>query len=299
MEIQHISEFLSLVKVGNYFDAADSMHMSQSSLTKHIQKLEDELGAALFIRSSRSFQLSPYGKAFLKYAEQAVALQREALEEFQRIRAECGDSIAVAFEPLLERFGLLDLMLDIQKAHPGLTINATEADDPEETLVSGQCDFAFVQRNEIDNPEIADILYKRDELVAILPKEHPLSGAESVRVEQLKGERIILLKKTGEDIISATAELEKLCGEAGFSPNITLSASFSSTVMRLISQGEGISIMRRQLVSSLVPDVSVLALQPNIHFDIRLIYLRKRRLREPHHLFLEQVQNAGGNSSVH
>lgn len=75
MEINYIKEFVVLADKRNYMEAAESLFISQSSLSKHIKALKTEIGFMLFDRTTRKIKLNEYGETFLIYAKQIVQLQ--------------------------------------------------------------------------------------------------------------------------------------------------------------------------------------------------------------------------------
>ena len=82
MDIDYIHEFVVLAGTGNYMEAADRLFLTQSSLTRHIQKLEADLGVTLFDRTTRRIELNQYGRLFLPYAEQIALLQKDYTTAF-------------------------------------------------------------------------------------------------------------------------------------------------------------------------------------------------------------------------
>ncbi|EFD01078.1 transcriptional regulator, LysR family, partial [Hungatella hathewayi DSM 13479] len=68
MNTTYFKDFLTIAELGSYEKAAEELYTTQSTLTKHIQKLESELGTTLFDRTSRSVRLNECGKIFLPYA---------------------------------------------------------------------------------------------------------------------------------------------------------------------------------------------------------------------------------------
>ena len=82
MDIDYIHEFVVLADTGNYMEAADKLFLTQSSLTRHIQKLEADLGVLLFDRSTRHIELNKYGNLFMPYARQISQLQKEYTTTF-------------------------------------------------------------------------------------------------------------------------------------------------------------------------------------------------------------------------
>ena len=87
MDTQYIQEFVKLAETMNFSAAAKQMHISQSSLSRHMQKLEEELGKPLFIRTTRRMELSDFGRQFLPSAlkiDEAVREGMENIREYER-----------------------------------------------------------------------------------------------------------------------------------------------------------------------------------------------------------------------
>ena len=75
MQIDYIKEFIILAEIGNFLEAADHLFMSQSTLSRHIKSLEDDLGTPLFDRTTRKVSLNEYGHLFLPYAREISKIQ--------------------------------------------------------------------------------------------------------------------------------------------------------------------------------------------------------------------------------
>lgn len=290
MEIQYLREFEVLAELCNYQEAAEELHVSQSALSKHIQKLEEELDEALFVRSARTVTLSKYGAVFLEYVRQITALQKEALRQMQQLRAEDTERLVIACPPALERYGLAELMADFHRLHPETTVESIWSVDPVGALRARRCDFAFAQVDLRDIPDISGVLYLEDYPVAVLPEHHALADADTVSMELLKDERFILHNRAEESTTVPQATLVKLCEAAGFTPKIAMSANFSSTIVSLVSQGLGITVMQRLQVPSNCGNVVCKRIQTDISTDIQLIYLKSARPTAIRTEFLQYVR---------
>lgn len=77
MDIEYFREFSELAMTGNYLAAAAKLHLSQSTLSRHIQAFEKELGVSVFNRNTRKIELSKYGEIMLPFAQSIVAWQTE------------------------------------------------------------------------------------------------------------------------------------------------------------------------------------------------------------------------------
>ena len=77
MEINYLKEFVILARTGNYLETADCLYMGQSSLSRHIKTLEEELDIRLLDRTTRKVSLTEAGRLFLPYAEHIMSLQEQ------------------------------------------------------------------------------------------------------------------------------------------------------------------------------------------------------------------------------
>jgi len=290
VETQYLHEFVILAELCNYQEAAETLHVSQSALSKHIQKLEDELGVALFDRSSRTVALSKYGESFLSYVRQMDALRERALEQLEIIRASDDRHLVVAWPPALERYGLVELLTQFRRLVPDCEIDQIFSVDPVGALRAGRCDFAFAQADISHAKDIAGVLYQEDYPVAVLPEHHPLASAAIIRMEQLKTERFILHNRAEESTTVPEATLIPLCTTAGFEPTITMSTGFSSTIVSLVSQGLGISVMQRSQVPEDAGHVALVRIDTALSTDIQLFWLKSSRPTAAKTAFLQFVQ---------
>ncbi len=77
MRLEYIREFVTLCDTGKFQKTADTLFVAQSTLSKHMSALEDELGVTLLDRSGRTVTLSTQGKQFLPFARRMLSLQEE------------------------------------------------------------------------------------------------------------------------------------------------------------------------------------------------------------------------------
>ncbi|MBQ9269247.1 MAG: LysR family transcriptional regulator [Oscillospiraceae bacterium] len=183
MDLTLLKEFSVLAETLSYQKAARRLGISHSTLTKHVQKLETELGEELLTRTTRSVQLSPYGEIYQNHVKKMLSIHDQALAELRQFHDEEAHVLRMVFLPAPERYGIAELLSGFQRAEPGIRIDLLDSDDPRGMLLEDRCHLAIAVERDVDIPEIEKILYKRDRLAVVLPETHPLSGAASVRVE--------------------------------------------------------------------------------------------------------------------
>lgn len=246
MNIELIHYFLTLEKHLNFTLAAEECFISQSSLSKHIKKLEIDLGVQLFIRDRRSVQITPEGKTFLKYAQDIYTTYREMQSDLCNKLPDKQKIIRVSSIPIITQYQLMPVFNEYQKRNPDVSFNITE-NDPEVVLDSfrnKKADIIIIRNSGQLPQEIPFWNFLYDELVVIAHKDHPFNQMEILSLDDLMGETI-LMGKLGQvnDII--ITEFRK----AGLRPKITYQNTRFRTVIDLVSKKEGITLAMKKMAN--------------------------------------------------
>lgn len=187
MEISYLREFVELAKTCKFQETAEALFISQSTLSKHIQAIEKELGAELFVRTTRRAELSEIGHAFLPYASQIAQIQQDYIRDLintditRRIRIGTDFSISTR---LIERF-----VSSYITEHKNIEFEmlTPERNTLRNGLRSGELDLAIVCRDLSDiDSEFFSYPYYSDMLVAIVSNQSPLYNRESVTISEIR-----------------------------------------------------------------------------------------------------------------
>src|SRR5262245_19621482 len=84
LDLAHLRSFLAIVRYGGYHRAAEALHLTQPAVSRHIRRLEDQLGEPLFARRGRGVELTPYGEQAAIELAAVVAAQGQALARLRR-----------------------------------------------------------------------------------------------------------------------------------------------------------------------------------------------------------------------
>jgi LysR family transcriptional regulator, transcriptional activator of the cysJI operon len=242
MELQHLRTFRTVAETLNFTRAAERLNLTQSAVSHQIKALEEELGEPLFIRAKRGVKLSEAGRVALEYAgrilDQADALRarvagKPGMKLVGRVRAAAATQVFVhLFAPLFEEF---------MRAHPGLDVTfrtTTSTDETLADLLNGRADVGFASLP-VYSPNLQVSELFEDELVVIAGPAHPFAGRASIRVEDMREERLILLER-GASIRRAT---DHFFGQVGFEPALALESNDTSFVKLMVERGMGISLL--------------------------------------------------------
>lgn len=287
MEIDTLREFLVLADLCNYQDAAYNLSMSQSTLSKHIIKLEGELGVTLFDRGKHSIVLNKNGAILQDYAKKICKLNNECCQQLRESNDKEAN-LRIAFTARHGQFGLLEMLTNFCKSNPLFQVEMDEIQgNQQKTLVStGKYDFIFTTDYDEVNENYDRRVYKSDRLVAVLPINHPLAASSSVTIGQLSEEPFVL------HCVSPEMQLfETLCRNADITPNIVTKVNHSASVLQMVSQRVGVAIMSKRCTTLHTQfPVATVDLKPEVTFSNYMLCLKKNRSAAAQE-FIRYVEN--------
>jgi DNA-binding transcriptional LysR family regulator len=279
VELRYLDTFLTLAASKTFTEAADKLYISQPSLTKRIQKMEDALGMVLFERNTRNVELNYYGKIYLAYALKIRELENQCDQRMKEITTS-QNGITVGTIPSINEYHITDLMTAFMKTtNIACTLKTATSGKLERMLRDHECDFAFIKEVS-DDDTIRKIKYFEDTLVAVLPKDHRLANRQSIEITELKNENFLLEPENSRPYNLCV----KLCKKAGFTPHITYTDNHIENITSLVAQGMGCSLLMRQLTGA--ENITTVPIKPYVHADIDLCYNTTETLNNEKAAFL-------------
>jgi DNA-binding transcriptional LysR family regulator len=217
MELRQLRYFVTLAEELHFGRAAAREHIVQSALSQQVQRLERELRASLFERSTHHVALTAAGAVFLVEARQILA---------HVDRAAAIARSAAGASPTL-RVGIIDASYDsmpqilheVQARYPGLVIHQVEAGVPEQyqQLVDGRLDVG-IGRAALAPPQVASQLFRRDPLGVMVASSHRFAALDGVPVAILAREPLLLAEEVrAPEFNQFTVEM---CRSVGFTPTV-------------------------------------------------------------------------------
>ncbi len=290
MKMSYLREFEVLAKKKEFISAAEELSMGQASLSKHIRILEEELGIPLFKRTTRTVELSDYGKAILPYISEMLKVQEECIKTFEEKKESLNKHLNVGLIHGMGLFGITDILIRFKKEHPEITINLTQDDSfkLEDKIIRGECDIAFIKDSESEKEHRFErILFSEDVLTAVLPLSHPLASEKKINLKNLSGENFLLLPE-GSFMYEMSVSL---CKNAGFIPNIVFTGAGGGNIMQMVASGMGISLlMKKPAQAQQLPGTAIVEIVPEVKTEIDIIY-EKERLNDAEKEFLKFCKN--------
>jgi LysR family cyn operon transcriptional activator len=214
--------------------AAESLFISQPSLSVHIQQLEDELKTKLFARVGRNVLLTESGQVFLGRARRAVDELEEGGKEIDAMTGLLRGSLTIA---TISLFGSRVMPAAIEtfiKMHPQVRLNvrSMRAEDIESGLVAGTFDLGFslvpAERTELISKEML-----KDRIVMIVARDHPLTKKKKLGVEDLRTVQMALPSHK----LSSVRHIGTYFETIGLVPNIVVEQDDGHALLELAKLG--------------------------------------------------------------
>jgi DNA-binding transcriptional LysR family regulator len=277
MDLRQLRYLVALAEERNFTRAAANEHIAQPALSQQIRRLEDELGLALVERTTRRVSLTDAGELLVVRARRILGELEAAETELQALRGMYTGHVTIG---AMHTMGPVDLSLALalfSERHPHVqfTVREQSSEEMAEMLRVDELDLAFLSVTErIESHGLGLHQLVSEELVAVLPREHPLGERRQVRMAELANESFISFR-TG----SRLRELLVGAGRrAGFEPHVTLESNESERIRRLVARGLGVAILPRSDAEGAGAEVSVARLvEPALSRDITLAWREGRR----------------------
>jgi DNA-binding transcriptional LysR family regulator len=222
--------------------AAMRLQMAQPPLSQQVRRLERELGVELFRRNRRHVELTAAGSALVPEARRTLAAAERAAAVVAAVAAGASGRVALGFVGSLAHGVLPLLVRELRVQSPEIEIALREANTSQqiELLRLGLLDAGLV-RPPIQAQGIEIEVVGHEPLRAVLPDDHRLAGARSIRLEELRDEPFVLFPRSiGPGLYD---QILGLCREAGFSPNVVYESGATATMVALVEAGVGVCVL--------------------------------------------------------
>jgi LysR family transcriptional activator of glutamate synthase operon len=290
MTIENFKEFIVLANAGNFLEAAESLFVSQATLSRHIIQMEKELGTHLFNRLPRKVELSGSGILFMPFARRIAGIDEACQADFAKKLRGVNSVLTIGSLRNISEYEIMDLLTSFRAQHPYIGTRVIEASSENllQLLHEDSCDFAFVKESgRQGTDEFSRLQLCTDTFVAVLPCGHPLAKAGAVRLEQLRNETFLL---PPEESMSYKVCIDS-CRRAGFEPNLISWGLSGRNIFHLFGSGKYISFLsKRPYISQRNSNAIMVDITPTIHASINLIY-KKGSLSTAGERFVSFVQS--------
>lgn len=260
MEFRHLRYFLVLAEELHYGRAAQRLSITQPPLSLNIQQLEASVGAPLFVRNSRGVALTAAGQAFVPAARALVEGAGEAAREAREVAQGVVGRLQVGFAGTVLYRGLPQILKRFQADHPRLRLVLREMSSSDQLidLQHGRLEAGFVHTTRVP-PGCAQLLVSRQAFVACVPVAHALARKRRLPPAALAGEPFVAISRAVSP--DYHDRLLALCADHGFEPDVRFELRHWLSVVSLVAQGLGVSLVPAALQQAGLPGAVFVPLQ--------------------------------------
>ena len=256
MSIKQYEVFAKTVELGSLTRAAEALDSTQSRISHVLSAMEEEYGFCLMQRSRSGVTLTEAGAMLLPKMEAILRQHRELEALIADSRNANAGTVRLGTFTSVAVHWLPGMIQAFQSAHPQVELKMFSGDyaDVEQWLGDGTVDLAFVSLPAPENTRAIPLV--EDELLAILPKGHPLANQPRIDAAELGREPFISLPKRSDH------DIHRALDKAGITPNIRFTTKDDYAVIAMVEQGLGISIVPELLVRGRGQRVELRPLEP-------------------------------------
>jgi len=275
--------FCTVIELGSFAKAAESLNLTPSAVSYSISNLETELGFPLLIRSRSGVNLTSNGERILKYVRNILHWDEKLKQEAASINGlEVGTVRIGAFTSVCTQW-LPGIMKKFKQEHPSITIKIFQGEfkDIEQWIMNGVIDFGFITLPTLENFEVIPL--KKDRMLCILPCNHPLSNQEKIRVEQLKEENFI------KPMSGCDSDIQRIFKETSVNLKIAFEMD-DQAIIAMVENELGVSIFPELLLQGFQNKVSIHELDPEKYRSIGMAVTSFKEISPAAKRFIECVK---------
>ncbi|MDS0524322.1 LysR family transcriptional regulator [Clostridium sp. SHJSY1] len=295
MEIRHLLTFITIVELGGFTKAANNLGYAQSTITSHIQILENELGEALFDRLGKKVVLTSVGKSLVPHAKQILKSYKEIKNLTSQQDEVYGDLIIGAGESLsIYRLG--KILKEYKEKFPKVNIILRNSicSDLRNKLHKGEVDLIFTIEPEISDTDLV-VKNLKEETVGIVSSpdanlEFLIDGVENVQANES-----IIFSEVG---CSVRIAFEKYLREKKIKYVNPIEFSSIEAIKKYVINGLGISFLPLYIVKNEIDEGSLKMIEvsePFGKFKTQLVYHKNKSISKSMSKFIEIVLKDSNN----
>ena len=247
MELRQLHYFVAVAEESSFTRGAQRLRVAQPAVSQQIQRLERELGEALFNRGGRSVALTAAGETLLPHARATLASAQRAKEAVAALGRLLAGRLSVGLVQAQPDSWITTLLGEYHQRYPAVQIALLE-DEPAALLdrvATGRLDVAFVGMLRQPPSGVDAKPVSAEPLAVALNAGHPLADRTTLAVADLAGVGLAsLVPGTGLRTV-----LERECDRAGFRPRIVAETTDLGLLADLVGRGVGVALIPASVVS--------------------------------------------------
>lgn len=296
-DLADLRAMVAVADLGSFRAAAEALHLSQSAVSRRVDKLEEALGVELFQRSTRRVELTTIGRTFLHRARGVIHDLEAALVGIADFADRISGELSVACVPSAVSYFLPQVIERFHRQHPRIRVRLIDESSSALLLAvaNGEADLGLTYIG-TQEPDIEFVPLLEDRFVVACPPGHPLAQRSRVSWADLAPyERVSLAHGSGNRML-----IDQALAQVEAQPGWFCEVRHVPALVSLVEAGLGIGVVPAMALPPRGPVVAVPLEAPAVSRTIGIIRRRGRPLRPPAELFqrlLVALAGPGGSAA--
>ena len=285
MSLTKYEILLKTAECGSFTRAAQELNFTQSGISHAVSSLEAELGTTLVVRSHGGVSLTADGRALLPQIERLCADHHALMQSAASLKGLDAGLVKVATFTSVSVHWLPSILQSFGQRYPNIEFEVVTGDfydQIENWIVTGAVDCGFLRLPSVKH--LQTYALHRDELQVIVPCDHPCADSDPFPRELLASEPFIQLEE-GDDY-----EIMAAFDEMGIRPNVKYVAREDRTILSMVSEGLGISLLPELMVRHSPAPVTACRPPMTFHRTIGIGVKDEKALSNSTRLFVDYVR---------
>jgi DNA-binding transcriptional LysR family regulator len=248
VDLRQLEIFVKVAELGSFSKAAESLYLTQPTVSEHIRTLEDELGVRLLDRLGRGAAVTRAGQLLLSYAHRILGLSREARQAMEGFQGRMSGELQVGASTIPGEYILPAMIGRFKDKYPDISITLLIGDSQAvvEWVAQGRAELGVVGARLAQR----GVEYKElmpDEVVVVVPASHAWHGRKQITLEELRNEPL-LIRERGS---GTRAALEAALSDAGLDLGafrIVGEMGSTKAIKQAVKAGVGVSVVSKRAV---------------------------------------------------
>ncbi|MEH7157898.1 LysR family transcriptional regulator [Neobacillus drentensis] len=290
MTLFQLEVFLKVVETKSFTKAGEQIGLSQSAVSQAVAALESELNVKLLNRSRNGITLTKIGERITGLIRELIAIKTKIINEATGIAELESGTIRIGSISGISAKLLPGMISSFKKRFPGVEVVLYEGnvEEVKNWLKLSVVDVVVVTE-ELREFKFVPLL--QDKMVVFVPENHPMSHQSSIQVKDIANEPFIMPKECNHLIRS-------IFKEQGFSPNVQFEVSDIATIIAMVQEGVGNTILPELSIPSALSRVTVSYLSPQVYQNLGLEIRSTEFMNPALYALIHEAQEFTKNFSI-
>ena len=240
MDRRALRYFVEVVCQNSFTRAAETLHLTQPTISKMVKSLEDELGGPLLLREGRSMQLTDAGQVVYARGRELLSMSQRLRQEVAEVDGIARGELTVGISPTTGQY-MAPVIARFQQLYPGVTLHVVEQGGraQHQSVLDGKLDMALGVLKPQPESGLQRLAIAPLTTCAVFPAHRQPPGQGPVRWSELRDQPFVLY--TSDFVLHQTV-LER-CAAPGFTPQVQLQTRYWDFIGDLVAAGVGVAVM--------------------------------------------------------